>query len=299
MKVLILDDARIGHRNQSIAFARLIGAEFHIASVRYINKRYKPVSYFLDRLGILSASLFECNVPDERFDYVVSAGSTCAYPLKVIARRLGIQSVSMMLPKGYRYDGYDIIFAQSHDNPPERSNVIRIPANFSYPEPKKIYVPSKKSVGIVIGGDNSVFSIDETALSKALEQISRRFGGYEIAVTTSPRTSARIEQMIESLPCDYRIIYSKTPLNPIPDFLEQCEYVFITQDSTSMISEAVGFGDACIEILPLKSDGQNKFVRLVKSLETDGYLHVFDGTCGNAKRKIDFSHYIRAAGVVG
>jgi len=38
---------------------------------------------------------------------------------------------------------------------------------------------------------------------------------------------------------DYKIIYSKNPdINPIPDFIEVCDIIFITIDSNSMLSES-------------------------------------------------------------
>ena len=35
---------------------------------------------------------------------------------KAVARRLGIPSVAVMLPRGYRFD-FDLIIAQAHDDP--------------------------------------------------------------------------------------------------------------------------------------------------------------------------------------
>ena len=75
---------------------------------------------------------------------VVGAGSTTSYATKVFAKKMHAKSVVMMLPRGYRYD-FDIIFAQIHDNPPKQENIIEIPANFSYVEPKG-YLPSRKKV---------------------------------------------------------------------------------------------------------------------------------------------------------
>ena len=291
MKILVLNDQKMGHLNQSLALAKLSGWDYTVIDVRYKNRLSKLLSYLFDRLGIYTDTLFDCAVPEGKFDAVVSAGSTCAYPLKVLARRLGAKSVSMMLPRGYRYD-YDVIFAQRHDHPPYADNIIEIPANFSFPEPRGLFGTESPAVGIVIGGNNAVFTLSAETLSQQLQQIFDAFQGYRFAVTTSPRTPKEVETMLERFAFDYKIIYSLDPVNPIPDFLEQCERVFITQDSTSMISEAVSFGRACIEVLPLEGEGENKFTRLISELEEGGYLHVFDGTFGRAQRKIDFRHYI-------
>jgi mitochondrial fission protein ELM1 len=97
--------------------------------------------------------------------------------------------------------------------------------------------------------------------------------------------------MIEGYGFDYTLLYSKRPDNPIPDFLAECETVFITIDSTSMISESVSYGKANVMVLPLVSEGGNKFNRLVEVLEKEGCLLRFDGTFREANRKIDFAQY--------
>lgn len=288
MKLLILNDKRLGHLNQCIAYARYQNAEYVVVDVVYKYRFFKGLSYLLDRLGIYTKMIFTCSVPTAEYGGVVAAGSTTAYPLKVIAQSLGIKSVSMMLPRGYSYDA-DIIFAQKHDNPPKAPNIVEIPANFSFVTPKGFFhANNKPTIGIVIGGDNRVFKFSKEILAKQFDEIFATYKGYRFAITTSPRTSGEIENLIQTYPFDYTIIYSTHPINPIPDFLDQCERVFITQDSTSMISEAVSYGNAYIEVLPLEGKKENKFSRLVESLQEQGYLHFYDGKCGNANKKIDF-----------
>jgi len=295
MKILILNDRRAGHLNQCVAFAKLQGAEYVIADVRYKSRWLKALSYLLDWFHVYTDVLFTCMLPEESFDIVVAAGSTTAYPLKVLSKRFGVKSVSMMLPRGYRYD-YDTIFAQEHDAPPEAANIIPIPANFSFIVPSGLFRASGKSVGVVIGGDNSVFHFSAEQLKHQLSKIFEAYPDYTFAVTTSPRTTKEIEAVVALFSFEYSVIFSENPINPIPDFLDQCERVFITQDSTSMISEAVSYGNAYIEVLPLEGGGENKFSRLVQRLEEGGYLHCFDGTFANANRKIDFHRILQKAG---
>ncbi len=87
------------------------------------------------------------------------------------------------------------------------------------------------------------------------------------------------------------VYYSQEQINPIPDYLQHGEYVFLTYDSTSMISEAVSFGSSCVEILSHLGalSGQDKFGRMMATLQGSGSLHLFDGTLGTADKKIDLS----------
>ena len=289
-RALILSDGRMGHLNQSLAFVKYLGLSYDVVPVKFKCKWYKALSYILDKTGIYTEKLFDVQI-DQKYTTVVGTGSTTSYATKVLAKKMDAKSVAMMLPRGYRYD-FDIIFAQSHDNPPKQANIIEVPANFSYVEPKGVYQAEKKSIGIVIGGDNKLFTISKEVLQKQLDFIKRFYEGYDIAITTSPRTSKEIEDLIVSYSFDYEVIFSKNPINPIPDFLEQCETVFITGDSTSMISEAVSYGKSNVVVLPLESEKDNKFTRFVDRLEKEGYLHIFDGTIKHHNKKIDFKTYL-------
>ena len=293
--ILILDDGRKGHLNQSIAFAEHLGAPYDVVSVRPRHRWSKALSYLLDRFGICTEALFSLSKPlRKHYAMVVGAGSGTYYMTKVLAKRLGARSVTMMLPKGYRYD-FDTIFAPIHDNPPERANIVPIPANFAYIEPQGLFYPQKPAIAIVIGGPNGTFAMDETVLLKRIEKIIAHFKGYEIALSTSPRTPVTIEKHLEALDIEYKVIYSQHPVNPIPDFLTHCETLFVTIDSTSMISEAVSYGNAAVTVLPLPAKGDNKYMRFVERLAKEGYVHLCDGTFKRANRKIDFSRYAQKA----
>ena len=290
MSTLILSDGRMGHLNQSLALVKYLDMPYDVVSVTFKTRWYKLLSYLLDRLGIYTDKLFTVKI-DKVYDSVISTGSTTYYATKVLAKKMQAKSIVMMLPRGYRYD-YDVIFAQRHDVPPKQKNIRVIPANFSYVEPKGLYRATKKSVGIVIGGENKIFHLSKEKLEKQLDFIKQYYEGCEIAISTSPRTSKEIEPVIKAYAFDYEVIYAQNPVNPIPDFLSQCETVFITQDSTSMISEAVSYGESNVVILPLESRKENKFARFVKDLEEEGYLHLFDGTIQNKNKKINFRDYL-------
>jgi len=289
-RVLILSDDRMGHLNQSLAFVKYLDAVYDVVPVKFKYKWSKALSYVLDKIGINTEKLFDVQI-DKVYDMVVGSGSTTSYATKVLAKKMNAKSVAMMLPRGYRYN-FDVIFAQSHDNPPRQDNIIKIPANFSYIEPQGLYVAKKHAIGIVIGGDNKIFTLSKEKIQAQLDFIVKHYQGYEVAVTTSPRTSQAVERLIESYHFDYEVIFSKNAINPIADFLGQCETVFITGDSTSMISEAIAYGVSNVIVLPLESKEDNKFERFVKALEREGYLHLFDGTVKHRNKKIDFGAYL-------
>jgi hypothetical protein len=232
---------------------------------------------------------------------VVSAGSETYYANKVLARRLEVPAVAIMLPRGYRLD-FDLIIAQEHDNPPVKKNILSLPVNLSRVEPQGVFRPRAgvRYVALVVGGPNPVFGFDRNRFRQALDAVFACFPEFRIVVTTSRRTPADIEEEIDRHPFEEKIIYSRNPVNPIPDFLASCEYVFLTADSTSMISEAVTFGRAKIEIIPLPTrKDPGKYHRMIGKLVELGCVHRFDGRPGTADRKIDLAEMLGGITICG
>lgn len=288
MKLLILSDGKPGHVNQSIAFARYLGLDYNVLRVSFRARMFKGLSFVLDRFGFYSERLFTAEKPAGDYAAVVSTGSETYYAAKTLARRLSLPVVALMLPRGYRFD-FDLIVAQEHDHPPAQSNILSLPVNLCYPVPSGIVQPGARRpiVSLIIGGPSRHFKMDATRLMSQIAQVREIFPGGEFYLTTSRRTPAEVETLIEGFQFHYTLIYSQDPVNPVPDFLALSDYVFVTEDSTSMISEAVCTGSACVEILPLESTGsRNKVGRMVRALESRGCLHVFDGELGRQNEKI-------------
>lgn len=269
-KILIISDSKPGHLNQSIAYAKLKDLDYDILELSNISKFKKLLSYVLDFFHIY-INLFDINT-NKQYKAIVSTGSNTYYANKYLSKKLNIQSIAIMLPKGFRYSDFDYIIAQEHDNPPKLNNVIIVPVNLSINEPKSYIQKAEnyKHLGLIIGGDNKIFKISKEQIKNEIDKIFKHFPNHKKLVTTSRRTPKDIEKLCESYAFDYKLIYSQNPnINPIPDFIDICDELYITSDSTSMISEAAANSDANINIIMLNSEIQNtkyhKLIDIVKS----------------------------------
>ena len=225
------------------------------------------------------------------FDLFVGAGSTSYYALKFYARRYAKPSVALMYPKGYRKD-FSVIIAGAHDRPKPRANLKISPVSLSFSRLQGLYRPQRKSIGFIIGGPNSCFEMGDEIL-KQIESVRAQFADCGFALTTSPRTPRATESALEKLGWDYSVIYSREPVNPIGDFLAQCEWVFISEDSVSMISEAASNGSANVAILSLKrKDAHNKFDDFISALVSTGHARRYDETLKKTA-KYDLKAFVR------
>lgn len=243
--------------------------------------------------GTNSDAVSDRNLNFADFDLFVGAGSTSYYALKFYARRYAKSSIALMYPKGYRKD-FSVIIAGAHDRPKPRANLKISPVSLSFSRPQGLYKPHRKSIGFIIGGPNSCFEMGDEIL-KQIEGVRAQFADCEFALTTSPRTPQATENALAKLSWDYSVIYGREPVNPIGDFLAQCEWVFISEDSVSMISEAVSNGSASVAILSLKrKDAHNKFDDFISALVSTGYARRYsEGAKLKKTAKYDLGAFVR------
>ena len=118
-------------------------------------------------------------------------------------------------------------------------------------------------------------------IKSRLDEIFAANKGAQFCVTTSRRTPADVEALVDSYPWSYKLIYSKDHFNPIPAFVQLAKRLYVTAESTGMLSEACTFGKAEVIALDNLKPGPHKFRRFVENLRREGYV---DGC-----RKVDLS----------
>ncbi len=307
---LILTDGKPGHENQSKALCEGLGFSYRLLPCAYPGKARKALSYLCDRLGlspdlagVLPAA--RAAAAGDAPALLVGAGSNTFYSLKLLRRALGVPCVAILTPGGYRLGGFDAILAPAFDNPPERPNLFTVPTNLTPARPDfyraqtaaflERHVPARdRAVGVIIGGRNPVADVTPDWLRTQLRAVFAATPGCERWVTTSRRTSPEAEAVLGEFPFDYRLLFSRDHFNPIPAFVTQCERLFVTADSTGMLSEAVAVGGAAVEILDNLTVATGKFARFVDNLCAEGYAHRFDGLLGEARRKVSLAPTLAA-----
>jgi len=296
--ILIISDSKAGHENQSLALCNGLGATYAVARVAYASRAAKLLSYLWDQCGIRSRRLFDVTPFEGTFDAVIGTGSTTFYPAKVLARKLKLPVAAILYPRGYRLD-FDCIVAPAFDRPPTLPNIVTLPVNLTNTSPafyeqgmaefRQRHASQRPAVGIIVGGPNPFARMESADMKRHFDRIFAATPGHEHWVTTSRRTPHAIEDLVDRLPFDYKLVYSRDQFNPIPAFVSLCETLFVTSDSTGMISEAVTHGTARVEVIMNLRRPGCKFGRLIQDLQTAGAVHVFEGQPGSASRKIDLS----------
>ena len=310
-KAIVLTDGKAGHENQSKAFARALGLDSQLVPVKFRSPFHKMLSYLFDRLGIRTMGLLQgmdelLNSPTPPLPHsstIIGTGSGTFYAAKALARRLGAKCGVVLYPRGYDLSSFDCILAPSFDNPAKLSNVIEIPANLVANDAafyekgvaafkERYHGATDNLLGVIVGGPNKCSSMTVGWMKARLDEIFAANRGASLCVTTSRRTPADVEALVDSYPWAYKLIYSKDHFNPIPAFVQLAKRLYVTAESTGMLSEACTFGNAEVVALDNLKPGPHKFRRFVENLRAAGYV---DGC-----RKVDLSaEFSRARALMG
>ena len=330
-KVLILTDGKAGHENQSKAFARALGCEFNLVEVHFKSKFHKALSYLLDRCGIGTLAFHTMKIEtagnaentkslcdlcvlcgSRGYSGVIGTGSGTFYAAKAMAKKLGVKCGVVLYPRGYDIASFDCVLAPAFDRPKSAANVIEIPANLVandeafYEKGVEAFLKCSNvrmdeclnAVAVIVGGPNKCSTMTPEWMKAQLDAIfnsntqAPQNPKTEFWVTTSRRTPPEVEKVVDSYPWDYKLLYSKDHFNPIPAFVKLAKKLYVTAESTGMLSESCTFGTAEVVALDNLNPGPHKFRRFVEDLRIGGYV---DGN-----RKVDLSaQFARAKTLMG
>lgn len=304
--VLIVSDGRMGHVNQSLGVAKMLG--FADPEVVTLTKTFPqrwlswlPLGWRYDNLPALATSA-------QRADLLLGTGSGPTAVLRYLKKQQPrLFTVAILRPKG-RLRDYDVVSVPQHDGFKPSDNLI---ATMGNPGLITQYVLAQEGqrwakrlshlrgfkLALLVGGPsrhgglNSPAAIEElvSSLTKALK--ARHTEGASLLVTTSGRTTAAqraaLEAVLEQERVPFFLWHPGNPQardNPYFALLHSCNAVVVTADSSSMVSDACASGKPTY--LWAGSDknslvGQRlpkKFQRFYAALVKQGRAAWWDGT---------------------
>lgn len=189
----------------------------------------------------------------------ISAGSRAAPFCLALAKATHNKCAVLMTPSVLGTKSFNYAIVPEHDNPsPKATNVIT-----TLGAPNHIYIPSlkeiashyfagknlegRKVIAILIGGSDANYRINSRWARDALTPL-KNIRDAKFLITTSRRTGEGVENTVEEIFAGnpnlaYMFLYSRTPnQNSITAILGAATHVIVTEDSVSMVSEAITAG---------------------------------------------------------
>jgi len=225
---------------------------------------------------------------------IISAGVTTVYPAHILARLKGAKHIHINAPQLFPIEKLTALIVPEHDiragvlKP--RKNVFSIPVALSLTDEEQeaeamatlsarlAKTPAELKKGnyicLLVGGRSQRFDISSESLERVTEIVANfaRSHRAKLLVTTSRRTPEQVEAALarifksQSEILETMILGRRDEFNPIPAFLALAEIVVITEDSVSMISEAILSGHRPIVLRVEKTRQSRKFEEFEKLL---------------------------------
>jgi len=268
--IRVLSDGRPGHENQSAglaaALARRTGAV--IQTVRLSESPLKWASRFptAARVGEQDASP----------DLLIGTGHRVHLPLAYAARRFRARSIVIMRPT-WPLRLFDLCLIPSHDCPARCAgqNVIQTRGALNrIPE----LIPSKQARGMVlIGGPSKHHAWDAAPLAAAVKAVVASRPDLKWTIGNSFRTPKNfLEQLAHEKVNADLVSHSQTTPEWLPGQLLAADEVWVTEDSVSMLHEAVTAG-ARTGLLPMPARSRDaRPTRAVQGLVEASYATTYE-----------------------
>ena len=275
-RTVIISDGIRGHLHQSLGVGewleRLSGAALepfpiNVPEMSALNKLIK-LKIFVHGLEVHGGSfsrewLKSFGIRYKKYEpsttLFISAGSKAAPFCLALAKATKNKCAVIMTPSVLGIKSFNYAIVPEHDKPnPKAQNVIT-----TLGAPNHIYIPSlkdiashyfagrnlegKKVIALLIGGSDANYKINSKWARDVLTPL-KNVRDAKFLITTSRRSGEGVEKAVEEIFADspnleYMFLYSRTPnQNSITAILGAATHVLVTEDSVSMVSEAVTAG---------------------------------------------------------
>lgn len=264
LTIWLICDGKPGHENQSLGLAEAIGRRLP-STVQRISIAGKRGPLGRVRAALAASAGFS------KPDLIIGAGHATHLALVWLARKHRAMSIVLMkpsIPIGWFY----YCIAPSHDFPSgaHRSNLMLTRGALNRVTPGE---GPKTGKLILIGGPSKTYGWDAAALLEMLAKATDR-GGWEL--TDSRRTpEGFLDQARARLPGVTVFSHQDTPPDWVPEKLRAAKEVWVTEDSVSMIYEALTSG-ARVGLLPVpRLMERSRVIQGIDRLTADGFLTPF------------------------
>ena len=275
LKGILLTEGMHGMISQVEGLAKALDIEFIHEKIeinnfwKLIPPRFTPIRKFVFKNRI-----------NKDFNIVISCGRKSVIPSIYLKKKYQnkIMNIHIQDPK-VSLKNFDLIVAPEHDGL-QGKNVLQTKGAIHYLrdnelETNKNYLKSKvkkeKLVTLIVGGPNKYYNYNDKAIDNIFYKIKKNFinRGYQLIFIPSMRTPQYIIDKAKNFYDKNQIIITDVDKKAYLSSLKLADYIVVTCDSTSMISEAAITGKPIyLAQMPAikKNDRFKKFFELFKSI---------------------------------
>ena len=275
LKGLLLTEGMHGMISQVEGLAKALDLDFIHEKIE-LNNFWKLIP---PKITPIRSFVFKNNI-DEKFNIIISCGRKSVIPSIYLKKKFKkkILNIHIQDPK-VSLDNFDFVIIPEHDGV-NGKNVITTKGAIHYLRSEELngnkdylksQIKKENLVTLIAGGPNKYYDYNEQSIKEIFSKIDKNFisKGFQLIFVPSMRTPQKIIDLAKNYFGNDQIIITKVDKKAYLSSLKISNYIVVTCDSTSMISEAAITGKP-IYVAQLPSIKKNerfiKFFELFKSL---------------------------------
>ena len=275
LKGLLLTEGMHGMISQVEGLAKALNLDFIHEKIelnnfwKFIPPKFTPIQDFVFK-----------NKIDKKFSIVISCGRKSVIPSIFLKKKLGnkIMNIHIQDPK-VSLNNFDFVIAPDHDGI-NGNNVLISKGAIHYLRNNELeenanYLKNKlnkeKIVTLIVGGPNKYYNFDDKFIDQIFMKINENFikKGFQLIFVPSMRTPQRLIDRAKNFFDEKQVIIENVDKKAYLSSLKLSDFIVVTCDSTSMISEAAMTGKPIYvaQMPSIKNNYRfNKFFELFKTL---------------------------------
>ena len=292
--IWVLTDDRIGSNNQSIALAEKLSNNFIVKNIKY-NFLIK-IPNIIRQSTLIGVDKKKSDDINNNFpDIIISAGrrlSSVALNIKKKSNKK-IFLINILNPN-LNFKKFDLVILPKHDNfnIEKYNNIIEINGSLTKINKELMDLDVKKwapffnnykkpFISFLIGGDTKNYKFDNEKFESIIKHISKLINNINgtLLLNTSRRTNNQCLSILKKyITCDYYFYNWQEKLgndSPYFSFLGLSDYIIVTADSMSMISDACSTGKPVYVYIPTDKISK-KHLNFVNIMKKENYIKLFN-----------------------
>ena len=275
MHIVYVSDGKAGHRSQAVGLFKAMQRQY-TDEVTFEEVNIQDLPIFSLLMGMLIKSFRGFS---KQPDYIFGVGSHTQLRVVLLGKIYRQAKTVILMKPNYPFTWFDHVIIPEHDGIAENGNVILTQGALNPIINEQRHVPNR--ILIALGGSSKRHQWNEEKVLHSLKNIVDNNLQAEFILTTSRRTPSEFltHLKLESFAENLNIFpVEETPQGWIFEEMQKAEAVWVTEDSVSMIFEALTAGCrvGVIEIDRLKQD------RITKSIDQMIEKKVISKTESNA-----------------
>lgn len=267
LQIWLLSDGAPGHLSQSRGLADAIGRFCPVAvtvvELRVRQRLLKSLGrHLLPRIGNWASWLlrrvYQLQLPEESPDLLISSGGNTLLANALLAQEFGVPNLYSGTLKGYPAESFSLVYSVTSLGV-SNNRVLPLP-----PVPGELAQSLPAPVAgapwlLLLGGDGAGYRYAEEdwqALAAAVNRLGQE-QGVRWLLTTSRRTGSEAEALLQRLldpaVLEEAVYYGQTPRPVVREFLTRCRSVWVSEDSLTMVAEALYSGRPVRSLRPLQA----------------------------------------------